>query len=234
MSDRFRLTATVAAVVACCALARGAEAAYLARADWLAALPAQPSQTLLPFPGYSLVTQDAFGTTGPVQVNTSGQWTGQFGCDSRVFPCRGAYTATYLLPFAIIGYGGTLSYDFSQVGASPRIAGLDVPTGEDPARGLTFNDYNGFYGDFFAPTNVLTLSWPAGLRGTDDFTFFTLSSAQVVLAPVPEPSSLLLLGGVLGCARLLRRAIGASASACRWLSGRGPGAFRSCEQMHTG
>ena len=204
MFGRSALAATVAAVAAF-APAQDAAAAYLVEAGWLAALAAQPSQALLPFPGYSVVTQDAFGTAASVQVNTSGRWAGRFGCDSRVFPCSGAYTATYTLPFAITGYAGTLSYDFSQAGFPPGISGLDVPDGSVPAPGLTLSDYNGFYGDLFAPTNVLTLTWPRGLRGTDDTTIFTLSSAQVVAAPIPEPSSLALLGGLLSSACVLRR-----------------------------
>lgn len=197
MMDRSTFASTAAVVVALAVLVstpQKAEAAFLSSNDWLAALSSQPSQMLATFPSYSLVTEDAFAITGPVQVNTTGQWAGFFGCNSAVNPCLGAYRAAYTLPFEIIGYRGDLFYDFSDSSSGPpAIIGLDV----SDALGANPPTYTGFYGDFFAPTNTLLLSWPPGFVSTDDQTRFLLSSAQVVLAPVPEPSSLILLGGGL-------------------------------------
>lgn len=167
-----------------------AEAAYTSSDAWAAQLQAGPSQSLVPFPSHTLVTQDAFGTTTPRQVNTSGQLSGNYGCNSAINPCSGAYRLTYTLPFDIIGFGGDLELRQFQTDFRPP---LDVPL----TRTFEGRAYSGFYGDLFSPTNTITFTWLPGLLSTDDFGNFALSSAQVVPAPVPEPASALALAGAL-------------------------------------
>ena len=167
-----------------------AEAAYTSSDAWASQLQAGPSQALVPFPSYTLVTQDAFGTTAPRQVNTSGQLSGNYGCNSAINPCSGAYRLTYTLPFDIVGFGGDLELRQVQTDFRPP---LDVPL----TRTLEGRAYSGFYGDLFSPTNTITITWLPGLLSTDDFGSFTLRSAQVVPAPVPEPASALALAGAL-------------------------------------
>ena len=194
------ILAAAAVAVSFASAAQRAEAAFTSADAWNAQLQAGPSQTLVPFPDYALVTQDAFGTVGPTQVDTSGQLRGSYGCDSRVNPCSGAYRLSYTLPFDIVGFSGTLLLRQFQTDVRPL---LDVPLTRSAAGGFA---YSGFYGDLFGPTNVITFLWSPGLLSTDDFGNIALTSAQVVLAPVPEPASALLLSGaLLGVAGLSQR-----------------------------
>ena len=203
MLKRLMLATTVVAAFAL--VGRSAEAAFTNAEAWTAQLQAGPNQTLAPFPSYSLVTQDAFGTVGPTGFNTSGQLSGRYGCDSRIFPCSGAYRLTYELPFAIVGFRGDLVLQQAQTDVRPP---LDVPLTR-PGGGYA---YTGFYGDLFDATSTIAFVWQPGLLSTDDFGTFTLSSAQVVLAPVPEPASALLLGGALLGAGLFHARPGRSGS----------------------
>lgn len=159
-------------------------------------------QTIVSFPSYTITTQDSFGITGPLQVNTSGQLTGEYGCNSQIFPCSGAYRLTYTLPFAIIGFEGNLQYN--------QAYGHETPIFSVPLGVTSGINYNGFYGDIFGPTNAISLVWRAGITSTDDSGYFTLSSASVVLAPavVPEPASIVLLAvGIAVCGAVRRRSV---------------------------
>ena len=105
-----------ALVVIAIATARHAEAQdYLDASDWSAALPSEPIE-ITPFPTYTAVTSDAFGTPGhPGLIGSSGadsggsggSLTGSFGCYSPVYPCEGVVSITYTLPFQIVGFEGS-------------------------------------------------------------------------------------------------------------------------------
>ena len=156
---------------------------FLNGSDWTTALSGEPVE-VLPFPSYTAVSTDAFGTPGATGSHAGGGGTfaGAFGCHSLIFPCSGAYQITYSLPFEIIGFGGQLAYDNGFLSTTPVFA---VPLSPS-------NSYDGFYGELFAATDELTLLWPAGLLSTDSFANFSFADAQVVRA-VTEPGPLLLL-----------------------------------------
>jgi hypothetical protein len=122
---------------------------------------------------------DAFGTRD-LPDGTPGLMAGAFGCAEAVYPCEGAYELDFMLPYAIDGYAGTLSYAHAYGRESPI---FDLP----PSETHVFT-YDGFYGEVFdAPTSTIRLIWPPGLLSADDHGAFTLMDAQVI--PVPEPTS---------------------------------------------
>ena len=199
------MRAAILAATMLCGLATAANAAYTDSSAFFAQVG---NQSLVSFPSYSLVTEDSFGIKAPVQVNTNGQLSGDYGCDSRVFPCSGAYRLTYTLPFDIIGFEGNLQYSQAYGQETPI---FDVPLGNSGG-GIR---YNGFYGDIFGPTNTITLVWRAGITSTDDFGSFNLSSAAVIRAPaaVPEPASLAMLGLGIVAFGVVRRRSGSGRAA---------------------
>lgn len=163
--------------------------AYLSAADWLAALPNTPI-VIESFPTYTTVVTDAFGSKGPFANNNGGEFTGNFFCNSAVYPCLGAFQITYTLPFEIIGFAGDLNYANGWYATTPV---FPVPLSLNP-----YNQYHGFYGEIFDPTATITLVWKPGLISTDSFANFQFDLPVVVRA-VPEPAALFLfISGLLG------------------------------------
>ncbi len=176
-----------------------ANAAYTDSNAFFAQLSGQANQTLASFPSYTLTTQDSFGISAPMLINSSGQLSGSYGCNSGIYPCSGAYRLTYTLPFAIIGFEGNLQYR--------QAYGQETPIFSVPLGNSTNINYNGFYGEIFSPTNTITLTWQAGIVSTDDNGGFLLTSASVIPAStaVPEPASLATLGLSIVAFGMLRR-----------------------------
>jgi hypothetical protein len=228
-------------------LAPAAEAAqYLDPAAWAQAT----ARTLRRaeyrmFPGYAVEFRDSFGTwhpgeTGePVEIGNGqvadrryapqsaflvlpGNWGGGFTCFSFVYPCLGINSATYTLPFKIIGITGQLTYSTDSMMGFGRTgidlfdnAAFDQAVGGAPR-------YAGFFGLLLdRPTRVFEADWLAPL--SDFYAGFSLTDARVLVkvprdavlpaatrsaAPVavPEPPALGVLGaGLLGLFLLSRR-----------------------------
>lgn len=182
----------MACATALFAAAGPAVAGYYDPAAWFGALAARPDTVLVSVPGYSYVEEDAFGRYAPATVAVAGRWSGRFSCSPAVNPCLGAYRATYTLPFEIVALAGRLRYGFGYHGR-PTLSFFDPP----PPRLSGFDDFQGFYGDVFAPTDTITVTWRDGLLNTDSASFFLLTEAVVVRAApiaVTEPATIALLG----------------------------------------
>ena len=223
------LAFAIAAVLTVVA-ASTAKAAYLTQGEFRSALGGANSQ-MTAMPAQSITITDNVGSYTPATIGVpvpislmtggepdrfsngrvfirpasteAGQLGGNFGCVSFAWPCLGAHTITYNLPFEIIGLSGLLNLSVPN-GQLSDVRFFEFARNSVAPDGNPFR-YNGFWGDIFAPTNTLTILWSPGVFNTDNFGGFTLSSAQVVRAtPVSEPASMTLFGaGLLGLLGLL-------------------------------
>jgi hypothetical protein len=204
-----RLAAILLAATAACTAAAAPVETFLNQADWLAAAQHHPGAAVQALPAHTVLMRDAFGAWTPAEQGTSvlvglnafpynneratatrtlppplttaGQWSGNFGCATPVLTCLGATTATYTLPFPIMGLAGALDYTFASNG--PTLDFFDPALLGDPANNPNPFRYRGFYGALFAPTDTITVTWT---RPGDDLTRFVLAGAQVLVAPISE------------------------------------------------
>jgi hypothetical protein len=222
----------VAMAAALTVVAPTAEAAFVTQGEFRSALGGANSQ-LADMPAHSITITDNVGSYTPATIGMpvpislttggepdrlsngrvfirpapteAGQLAGNFGCVSFAWPCLGAHTVTYTLPFEIIGLSGMLNLSAPN-GQLSDIGFFEFPRNYVAPDGNPFR-YNGFWGDTFAPTNTLTIVWSPGVFNTDNVGSFTLSNAQVVRAtPVSEPASMaLFVAGLLGLLGVRRK-----------------------------